>query len=66
MPINPKLAHILSDFFLDIAKAWFIATFVTPNFISINPAQLVGFLIKGTFSVMLYLLLAYQFSKLEK
>lgn len=30
--IDSKMAGLLSDFFLDIAKAFFVATFITPPF----------------------------------
>ncbi len=36
MKLDRQLCHILSDFFLDIAKAFFAATFVTPSLTGIS------------------------------
>lgn len=67
MTIDSKLAHLLSDFFLDIAKAYFIGTFVTPSLIGSNTlVQIIGILTKGMLAVILLLIISWKFAKLEK
>ena len=60
MKFDSKLSGLLSDFFLDIAKASFIAAFVTPALsatTSVSGVMLV--LIRGLLNVILYLYLAW-------
>ncbi|MBI3576894.1 hypothetical protein HY086_02575 [Candidatus Gottesmanbacteria bacterium] len=62
-----KLAHLLSDFFLDISKAYFIATFVTPALTGASEIGVVlAILTKGLVNVILFLMLAWQFATLEE
>jgi hypothetical protein len=62
--VDSKLLQLLSDFFLDIAKAWFIAVFVTldPTRLSTLPDALL-FLTKGLLNVTLYLYLSWTLAK---
>ncbi len=65
--MDPKLARILSDFCLDIAKGFFIATFVTPAISEVSSWWVVALiLIKGLFAVTMGLLFAWKFAKLEE
>ncbi len=57
-----KLRKILAALFLDIAKAWFIATFVTPTFIQYSYQELLIILTKGMVNVIVYIILVYIFS----
>ncbi|MBU0569876.1 hypothetical protein KKB40_03785 [Patescibacteria group bacterium] len=66
MLLDSKLAHILSDFFSDIAKAYFVATFVTPPTNHIRTiAGIFAILLRGLASVILFLIVSWQFAKLE-
>lgn len=56
--IDKQWAGLLSDFFLDIAKAFFIATFITPFPYSGQLLVHVSVLIKGFSNVIIYLLIA--------
>jgi hypothetical protein len=62
--LDTKLAALLSDFSLDIAKAWFIAIFVSmdPTKISTFSAAL-WFLTKGLANVTLFLYLSWVLAK---
>ncbi|TSC64303.1 MAG: hypothetical protein G01um101493_163 [Microgenomates group bacterium Gr01-1014_93] len=61
--IDAKLARILSNFCLDIAKAYFIATFIAPSLGDISAQDVNFLLIRGTGNVILFLLLAWGWSK---
>lgn len=63
--IDSKLARILSDFFSDIAKAYFIATFIAPSLTGASAFELVLLLTKGLVNVILFLVLAWLLSKME-
>ena len=58
-----NLAKILSDFCLDIAKAYFIGTIVTSSFGTIPYEINNGILIRGLLSVTLLLLLSWLFAQ---
>lgn len=66
MKIDSKLARILSDFFLDLAKAAFVGTFITNAF---SPGQTLGAIIftltRALVSVILFLLISWQLARLE-
>lgn len=65
--IDPRLAGLLSDFFLDISKAFFIATFITPKLEeSIDFSGVFFILIKGLFSVSICLWFAREFLKFKE
>lgn len=65
MILDPKLANILSNFCLDVAKAYFVATFITPS-LSGPPSlpEILVVLTKGLLNVIVFLGLSWQFSKL--
>lgn len=66
MTIDSKLAHLLSDFCLDVAKANFIATFIIPSFGHIdNGPGLIAILTRGTILVTLFLAFSWGFAKSE-
>lgn len=66
MKINTKLAALLSDFFLDIAKAFFVATFITPSLSGISSLpEIIFVLTKGMLNVIVYLLLAWLFARVK-
>ncbi len=64
MTIDKTLARLLSNFFLDIAKAFFIATFVTPT-VSQTSSFLEIFLLltKGMSSVTVAIGIAWYLAK---
>ncbi len=66
MILDKKLAGLLSNFFLDISKAFFVATFVTPS-LSVTTVwwEILWILIKGLMNAILFLVAAWQFKKLE-
>ena len=67
MKIDGTLAHILSDFFLDGAKAFFVATFVTPSLNNISSLpELLFVLTRGLLNVTLFLIASWQIAKLGK
>lgn len=60
--VDSKFALLLSDFFLDIAKAFFIATFITPSLNSgSNIYDIVLVLFKGLINVIIFLVMSRQF-----
>lgn len=67
MALDSKLSRLLSDFFLDIAKAYFIAAFITPS-ITNTPTGFEAFLVltRGLLNVILFLIVSWKFAKLEK
>ncbi len=56
--IDKQWSSLLLDFFLDIAKAFFIATFITPFSYSADLVTQTLVLIKGLSNVIIYLLFA--------
>lgn len=56
--IDEKWARLLSDFFLDIAKACFITAFITPLSNNYQLSTQIFVLIKGLLNVMIYLSIA--------
>lgn len=67
MKIDAKLAKLLSEFFLDIAKAFFIATFVTPSLSGISSfIEILLVLTRGLLNAILFLVFAWYFAKLGK
>jgi len=63
--VDAKLASIMSNFCLDIAKAYFIATFVTPSLTSVSTGwEFVWILLRGLLNVILFLLASWQLAKL--
>ncbi len=66
MKFDAKFAHILSDFFLDIAKAVFIGTFITPALSKASSElEFAILLTRGLSLVIIFLLISWEFSKLE-
>lgn len=65
MIIDSKLAGILSNFCLDIAKAYFITTFVAPP-LSASGWEFMLMLTRGLAAVIVFIVLSWQFSKLER
>jgi hypothetical protein len=64
MKLDRTMANLLSDLFLDIAKAYFIATILTPPISHVTSFwEIVLILTRGSFIGILYLLLAWQFAK---
>lgn len=66
MVLDSKLAKILSSFCEDIAKAYFIATFVTPQLSGLSGWEIILSLTRGLAGVIIAIILAWQFAKLEK
>jgi hypothetical protein len=66
MKLDAKLCALLSDFFLDIAKAYFIATFITPVVEKTSFWDGLFLLTKGIVGVSILLWVAWQLTKLEK
>jgi|GEM_PF-4332072 len=67
MYIDKTLARLLSDFFLDIAKAFFIATFITTSFSNISSfSEILLVLTRGIANVILSLLLAWKLAKFKE
>ena len=65
MVLDTKLAGILSNFCLDIAKVYFAVTFITPSLGGLsNWWEVVFMLTKGMASVTIAILLSWQFAKL--
>jgi len=64
--IDPKLAGLLSDFFLDIAKAFFIASFITPELSHVkNIFELFSVLFNGLICVSISLWFSRQFLEIN-
>ena len=67
MILDKKLAGLLSNFCLDIAKAYFVATFITPSLTgSYGSLEISLVLIRGLLAVIMFLHLSWQFAKLEE
>lgn len=67
MALNSKLSRLLSDFFLDIAKAYFIATFIGSSLLNtVSIPEVLMVLTKTIFSVILFILISWQFAMLEE
>jgi len=65
MRLDEKLTAILSDFFLDIAKAFFVATFITPALGKASSlSQVLWILTSGLTNVILFLALSWYLAKL--
>lgn len=66
MILDKKLAGILSNFCADIAKAYFVATFVTPALSGLTIWWEVMFvLIKGSVFVIVFLLASWHLARVE-
>ncbi|MBI3103477.1 hypothetical protein HYZ05_00895 [Candidatus Daviesbacteria bacterium] len=66
MVLDSKLAGILSNFCLDIAKAYFVAAFVTPALSGLtNWWEILFVLIKGLLFVIIFLLASWYLARLE-
>lgn len=64
MRIDKTLARLLSNFFLDIAKAFFIATFITPTVSQISSfLEIIVLLTKGMSSVTVAIGIAWYLAK---
>lgn len=67
MILDAKLAGILSNFCLDIAKAFFVATFVTPGLSGeFNLPEVALVLTRGVFVVTILILLSWKLEKLKE
>lgn len=67
MILDKKLAGILSNFCADIAKAYFVVTFVTPSISGLTSwVEITLVLTEGMVGVTIALMLAWQFAKLEE
>lgn len=67
MILDKKLAGILSNFCADIAKAYFVVTFVTPSISGLMSwVEITLVLTEGMVGVTMALMLAWQFAKLEE
>lgn len=67
MFLDAKLAKILSGFFADIAKAYFASIFISQTSEKFtNYFEVVIYLTKGALVVILFLLLSWEFSKMEE
>jgi uncharacterized integral membrane protein len=65
--IDSKSATLLSDFFLDMSKAYFIATFISPQLSnSKNLSLQLEILIKGILTTILLLVLARRILNINK
>lgn len=66
MILDRKLAGILSNFCLDIAKAFFVATFITPSLSGLSLWwDILLVLIKGLVFVIVFLLASWYLARLE-
>lgn len=63
MRVDAKLAGLLSNFFLDISKASFIAAFITPQAVK-NVGEVVILLTKTFLAVTLSLLISWRLAQL--
>ncbi len=67
MILDSKLAGILSSFCADIAKAYFVATFVTPSLSGTSTWwEILLILTKGLVFVIVLIALSWQLAKLEE
>ena len=65
MVLDYKLANILSSFCLDIAKALFVTTFVTPSLSGLSVGwEFFLALTRGLVGVTIAIVLSWQFAKL--
>ena len=66
--IDNKWATILSDFCLDISKAYFIASFISQSITinGVNPFDLFVALTKGMFNVIFFLVFSRYLLKFKK
>lgn len=59
MVIDQKMAGLLSDFFLDIAKAVFIATFIAPSMQkSANSLEILLLFSQGVLNTIIFLVIS--------
>lgn len=65
MILDSKLAGILSNFCLDIAKAYFVAAFVAPPLSTGSVLVTILMLIRGLIAAILFIVLSWQFLKLK-
>lgn len=65
MILDSKLAGILSNFCLDIAKAYFITAFVSPPLGLGSTLVIILFLTKGLIAATLFLVLSWRFLELK-
>ncbi len=64
MRLDATLAGLLSNLFLDIAKAYFIATLVTPPIIGVSSiGELLLILTKGILTGMLFMFASWYFAR---
>ncbi len=67
MVLDTKLAGILSNFCLDLAKAYFVATFITPGLSGeFNLPEIVLVLTRGVLVVTILIFLSWKLEKLKK
>lgn len=66
MTIDKTLARLLSNFFLDIAKAIVIATFITPSFSGASIYEWLALLTRGLVSATFFLLVSWWLAKEEE
>lgn len=67
MRMDRKLAHLLSDFCLDMAKAVAIGTFITPSLSGMtSTSELVSLLTRGVASATMFLGFAWYLAKREE
>ena len=67
MRLDAKLANLLSSFFLDIAKAYFIGTFIAPSLTDVSSLlELLLILTRGLGSAIVALVFSWYFAKLEE
>lgn len=64
--MDAKLAELLSSFFLDVSKAWFVALFITFDFSGDSVLLMLSRLMLGLFNVIFYVYLSWKFSKISK
>ena len=61
MFLDRRLSKLLSEFFLDISKAWFVASFVTAPLSSFdNLSMFLGSLTRGLLNVILFMYMAWM------
>lgn len=61
--LDRKLSKLLSEFFLDISKAWFIASFVSPVILGQTGFEVFTTLFQAILNVIFYLGLSYMLVK---
>ena len=66
MIIDQKMAGLLSDFFLDMAKAIFITTFIAPPLQKVeNPFEIMLTFGKGILTVVIFLTISRRFLQIR-